>query len=670
MNLSQWRKANPLSSLICIVIGVVAISLILMGGFTQKLIHSPSTADSFTSAIPTNFLNIIRQTDFLNVESEEVFSKEEQPKPKQKIAYLFAGSIRSFTCPRVHWSLRWNVIDAFGGEPYVFIRTSTEDNMNQRTGTGNIWKPSYTNDAINATLSILAPKKIEYFSLSDQLKEMKKEFPEMVHRVFQENDRRRYSMFFHRCMAYRMVLEYEKEHDMRFDWVALIRLDAAWLEPVFPIEQYSPDRVWLTETGYVPFNDQFMLIPREYADYIYDLNTKVDPKVYCLGGPDVEKWKCQRSELIKRKMDKELIHATLAHCCSDVLKGKNELGFSETIHLRHLLHGQIPVGFARFPVYITRLTKDGVCYPECSRLYHNFKAFVLEGLSRIYPYFAPLHPMDSRMVSLADSNIGKCTVINGQQSLWNPLPANDYIKSELYKKHPVDWNRNFFDQWNRFPRSIPYNTALFHAWKIRTVPRLDRCLALNFTSFEHYWDKDCRLHMRLKGGRRHFPTQAWFLQVDMHDERLLQPEIIRDELPLIPVDAMRPKKTKIFMHRRDPVYFESREEAYCITVGYPNINGQRLRRDNTTVHMALCDEKKDEDQHFQVIKGETAGNFPQSTLGMIKLARNSAYCVVRDEDDGGMATGRYIKSDLLKVDLCENYPPGRKYFEFELLSSW
>ena len=50
--------------------------------------------------------------------------------------------------------------------------------------------------------------------------------------------------------------------------------DAAWLEPVMPVTSFASDRVWVTETGYVLFNDQFMLIPRQFSDYLYDLNTK------------------------------------------------------------------------------------------------------------------------------------------------------------------------------------------------------------------------------------------------------------------------------------------------------------------------------------------------------------------------------------------------------------
>lgn len=63
-----------------------------------------------------------------------------------------------------------------------------------------------------------------------------------------------------------------------------------------------------------------------------------------------------------------MIAATLQRCCSDVLrllatpgkKGPNEEGFSETIHLRHLAAGRIPVALAFFPVLLTRLQVDPV----------------------------------------------------------------------------------------------------------------------------------------------------------------------------------------------------------------------------------------------------------------------------------------------------------------------
>lgn len=192
-----------------------------------------------------------------------------------RIAYVFAGSIRSFVCPKVHWSIRSHLIDSLGGQPSVFIRTSIEDNWNSKTGEGSQWSPAYKKNEVNEALKILNPVKIDYFSFANQTTDMKMNYPGRLHTMYRENDQRRYSMFYHRCMAYKMVQKYEKQNNMRFDWIVLARLDAAWLEPLCPITMYNSDRVWLTETGFDLFNDQFMLIPRQFSDFIYDLDSKV-----------------------------------------------------------------------------------------------------------------------------------------------------------------------------------------------------------------------------------------------------------------------------------------------------------------------------------------------------------------------------------------------------------
>ena len=112
-----------------------------------------------------------------------------------KIAYVFAGSARSFVCPKVHWSIRLNLIDAFGGDPHVFVRLTNEDNQNTKTGKGKLQKPKYAEGEVEEALKILHPKEVEYFSLSNQLSEMQENYPGVRHDIFRANDLRRYSMF-------------------------------------------------------------------------------------------------------------------------------------------------------------------------------------------------------------------------------------------------------------------------------------------------------------------------------------------------------------------------------------------------------------------------------------------------------------------------------------------
>jgi hypothetical protein len=318
-----------------------------------------------------------------------------QDSVQPNIAYVFAGSARSFICPKVHWSIKSHLIDALGGNPHVFIRLSLEDNVNVKTGHGVLEKLDYGEVDVMRIVSILNPRKVDFFSFSNQTIDMERDFPSPIHTVFRENDQRRYSMFYHRCKAYQMVLEYEQQHRMKFDWVVLVRLDAAWVEPILPIQAYDSDRVWITETGYELFNDQFMLIPRQFSDYLYDLDTKVRQGVYCLGGPDVERWKCDPEQLRQKGVSEEKIQAVLPYCCPDNKVGRdNIMGMSEAIHLRHLREGVVPVSLGRFPVFLTRryrIRNQWKCQPECFRIYAlHYKEYVfLVGggkQSAVYPY--------------------------------------------------------------------------------------------------------------------------------------------------------------------------------------------------------------------------------------------------------------------------------------------
>ena len=89
-----------------------------------------------------------------------------------KIAYIFAGSVRSFVCPKVHWSIKAHLIDGFGGDPYVFVRTTAEDNMNVKTGEGTFTSGKASDEIIEA-LKILHPKVVQQFSYASELQEMK-----------------------------------------------------------------------------------------------------------------------------------------------------------------------------------------------------------------------------------------------------------------------------------------------------------------------------------------------------------------------------------------------------------------------------------------------------------------------------------------------------------------
>ena len=138
---------------------------------------------------------------------------------------------------------------------------------------------------------------------------------------------------------------------------------------------------------------------------MYDLNTKVQQGVYCLGGPDVETWKCNATQLANKGLSQDKIQKTLAHCCEDILKGNNNLmGMSEAIHKRHLKYGKIPISIARFPVFLTRrLVQKGkvICHPECFRIYslhYNEYLYRSGGMPQLYEFMASTEWPDRRSV--------------------------------------------------------------------------------------------------------------------------------------------------------------------------------------------------------------------------------------------------------------------------------
>ena len=505
------------------------------GRIAESASSSSSTINNATSVS-----NVALEGERRILKSKKRRKEKSKTSPSTKIAYVFAGAVRSFVCPKVHWTIRTNLIDALGGEPYVFVRVSTEDNLNIKTGVGQLWKPEYGSDEVDETLKILNPREIQRFTFKDQVEEMKKEYPSDIHAVFRENDQRRYSMFFHRCMAYRMVLKYEALHSMRFDWVALVRLDAAWLEPVLPIQMYQNDRVWLTETGYTMFNDQFMLIPRQFSDFLYDLDSKINKDVYCLGGPDVEQWKCDPEKLQVSTLSERVKNISLSYCCTDVL-GRNKLGYSETIHFRHLESGQIPVSMGYFPVLLARIARNNAaakfkCNFECDRLLFNTKKYIFRFVTTAYRYFMPLEWPGTRSTSLSYADETRCLMAMPSPLLWKAFSAHSLHSSgqppqqqppqrHRHLHQQVDYSQSLMHQLDAVHPSIFMNPRDIDVFRIHPSSNNEGCLTFPFPttglhkagpgSEKLEWT-DCKDHLKLKGGFRFHPAQLFFVHVIPH----------------------------------------------------------------------------------------------------------------------------------------------------------
>jgi len=422
----------------------IAVALLVVGLLIMD-IHLSHTHHGHLS-----YMTGIKDDSYYTVGNIPEIKKDlAHPKGALKIAYIFAGAARTLTCSSVHWSIKANLIDALGEDPYVFVRVSLEDNKNVKTGDGIIHAPKYDYKAINESLKVLNPVVIEYYKLSTQIEEMQRYYPGEAHKVFRENDNRRYSMFFHRCRAYRLMLKYEVDNNMKFDWVILSRLDAAWIESVLPMRAYHSDRVWITETGYDRFNDQFMLIPRQFSDYVYDLNAKARKGVYCLGGPDVEQWKCNRTELQRRGVSEEKIASVLPYCCPDILKkGENTIGRSERIHYKHLEEGKIPLSMGRFPVALVR-NYNGVCETDCFRIYaYHYKEYIFRFTSIVYKYLMPHVWPDTIGRSVSSRDRLLCYVQKEGMYPWKPITATE-LHDQGDSRYQLDYSKRLVDQLDR-----------------------------------------------------------------------------------------------------------------------------------------------------------------------------------------------------------------------------
>lgn len=184
---------------------------------------------------------------------------------KHRVAFVYAGSARTFKEPFVHESQRINLINAFCPpricQSTIFARISLSDNKHQDEnglpvldGRGiPIPADEKEKPAIEFALSRLVdipnnafhthsiPLVVTWSDIgteSDE-KEMASNFPGIRHKMFRTFDRRRYSMYYNRYKAYEQIFQYEKEHQMQFTWVVHVRLDSIWGEPILPVSYWS-----------------------------------------------------------------------------------------------------------------------------------------------------------------------------------------------------------------------------------------------------------------------------------------------------------------------------------------------------------------------------------------------------------------------------------------------
>ena len=346
-------------------------------------------------------------------------------KAHRHVAFVFAGSPRSFTNPFVHESIRINLIHSFcppkACNAVLFFRISMTDNVHEdssgnKAGDGDgfavtadpgmkekvlrgvqrLGKVPGLNNTVPVVLSWS-----EVGSLSEKQAIMQ-QFPSLRHRIFTLLDSRRYSMYFNRYKAFMQVPAYEHQHGIQFNWVVHARLDAVWTEPVLPVHFWSslgptvnhrygkfsrPSarkpkltstgsssdmklKIWVVDTWFDDVPDTFALIPRDYAKQFFNFDTLSEDNVVCLGGGNVN--------ITKARSPRDLmkLNFTLAECdaIGNLVCKHDDQGGSEVIMKNRLRHHKITLGrgnlgYQTFPTAIVRPNLDNMCfYLETTRL--------------------------------------------------------------------------------------------------------------------------------------------------------------------------------------------------------------------------------------------------------------------------------------------------------------
>lgn len=216
------------------------------------------------------------------------------------VAFVFAGSVRTFVFPYVKKTIKRNLIQSFCPAPQckhdVFVRISTSDNNHvgiSAKGNLTLGTPELRQQADEALKSI-TPLPEEGGQLhrvfvdiasEEEKREMLEAFPsDMKHKIYRDLDPRRYSMYFNRWKAYEMMVAHEKTLPKPYTWVIFGRLDTAWGAPISPYSTWLPDKIYAPEIWHADVPDTFAILPRFTAKIYFSMEDLMKPKVLCLGG--------------------------------------------------------------------------------------------------------------------------------------------------------------------------------------------------------------------------------------------------------------------------------------------------------------------------------------------------------------------------------------------------
>jgi hypothetical protein len=256
---------------------------------------------------------------------------------RTRVAYLFAGSARSFIIAPVRISIKKNLIQSFcpshvNCDYDIFMYVSPVDNIPDGFNASGAFAKHRDNSLgeIMASIDYMKAKptgtgtssstsqviyQIYHIGGEDEKKAMLEYSTDIRHRIYRELDSRRYSMYFSRFKAYDMMRKHEQILGQQYDWVVHARFDAAWGSPITPFFTYQPGKIYTPNTWMTEVPDTFAIMSRNLSHIFFDIESFMHPYSFCLGGPNFNSSILTAHELRRLQYNSTEITAIMKEDC-------------------------------------------------------------------------------------------------------------------------------------------------------------------------------------------------------------------------------------------------------------------------------------------------------------------------------------------------------------------
>jgi len=326
-----------------------------------------------------------------------------------RVAFLFAGSGRTFHYSIVHKTIDRYVIRSVcqekSCEAHCFLRLSVADNRAaDKDPSGKLHlidvDPFYT--SLNWTTAVQHIERVDIGSAKEKedMIQLENDSRQGVrHRMFRLLDPRRYSMYFNRWKNYDSLVKLEHKNGWRFDLVMHLRFDIMWGAPIKPAQFFiSKKKVFVHSSYFENVPDTWAIMPRQYSDGFFDIESFVSPGIMCLGGPNLDKRKAYSVAPI------DLLPLVNETFCPDEVgqegfKGTG-YGWSEIIFMRHLKRSNVSFDRNHISFQVYKDTNDWCCENNDTLAYMSAFA-VITRLPEVYRALymcGALHP-DANLIA-------------------------------------------------------------------------------------------------------------------------------------------------------------------------------------------------------------------------------------------------------------------------------